>query len=61
MFIADFLKGPGTDKTPFIVGISFYEYILGKVNANYMLERVGARLNLDLINNYYYKGVRICY
>jgi hypothetical protein len=26
-----------------------------------MLERVGARLNLDLINNYYYKGVRICY
>ena len=61
MFIADFLTGPGTDKTPFIVSISFYEYLLGKINMGAMLERLGTRLNLDLINNYYYKGVRICY
>ena len=61
MFIADFLTGPGTDKTPFIVNISFYEYLLGKINMGAMLERLGTRLNLDLINNYYYKGVRICY
>ena len=58
MFIADFLT---IEKIPFLIKISFYEYVLGKVNMNFMLKRLSSRLNLDLINNYYYKGVRICY
>jgi len=61
MFYADFLTGPGTEKRPFIVKISFLEYLQGKVNSSFMLERLGNRLDLDLLNNYYYGGVRICF
>ena len=60
MFVADFITGPGTDKKPCIIKISLLEYLQGKVNSSFMLKHLGKRLQLNLLNDYYYVGVRIC-
>ena len=31
MFVANFLTGPGTDKTPYNVQVTFLEYVLSKI------------------------------
>ncbi len=60
MFVANFLTGPGTDKTPYNVQVTFLEYVLSKVNSTHFLEKLSKKYNKDFTNNYYYGGVKIC-
>ena len=58
MFVANFLTGPGTDKTPYNVKITFGEYVLGKVNPNQLLEDLSEKYDTNFVSEFYYIGVR---
>ena len=60
MFIARFLTGPGTDKTPHNVRITFFEYLHGKVNSGSFLINLGIKYDKNLLNDYYFIGVELC-
>ncbi len=58
MFIADFITGPGTDKTPYHVKINFVEYLISKLNMIYFINNLSNKYDKDF-NNMYYGGTRI--
>ena len=57
MFIADFITGPGTDKTPCQVRLDLVEYIISKINQQYFINNLSNKYNKDF-NNMYYGGTR---
>tara|TARA_Y100000004_G_scaffold178267_1_gene220671 strand:+ start:462 stop:650 length:189 start_codon:yes stop_codon:yes gene_type:complete len=58
MFVANFLTGPGTDKVPYNVKLTFYEYLLGKVNPNQLLRDLTEKYDTNFVSDFYYIGVR---
>ena len=58
MFVANFLTGPGTDKTPVNVKVSFIDYIVYLFSSKAFLKRISDKYNKDFISNYYFGGVR---
>jgi len=56
MFIARFITGPGTDKTPYNVQITFWEYIQYLVNQEYFLKKLGAKYHKDFFSGFYFAG-----
>lgn len=61
MFVACFLTGPGTDKTPYNVQVSFLDILYYLLSSHRFLLRLGKKHNTDFLNNFYFIGVRICY
>tara|TARA_Y100001938_G_C8018348_1_gene393820 strand:- start:619 stop:804 length:186 start_codon:yes stop_codon:yes gene_type:complete len=58
MFVANFLTGPGTDKTPYNVKLTFGEYIHGKWNSKTFLEKLSNKHGENYLTDFYYIGVR---
>ena len=48
MFVANFLTGPGTDKTPYNVKLTFGEYINGKWNSSTFLDKLSKKVKSEL-------------
>ena len=55
MFIARFLTGPGTDKTPYNVRISFLDYLIYLCDTKTFLVRLNNRYHKDFLNGFYFK------
>ena len=58
MFVANFLTGPGTDKTPYNVKLTFGEYEHGKWNSHTFLDKLSKKYDKDFLNEFYFIGVR---
>lgn len=58
MFVANFLEGPGTDHSPVNVQISFYEYLLAKINRPVFLKDISNKFGKNFMGNYYFVGVQ---
>ena len=43
MFVANFLTGPGTDKTPYNVKLTFSEYVHGKWNSHTFMDKLSKK------------------
>ena len=56
MFIARFITGPGTDKTPYNVQITFWEYIRYLVNQKSFLQRLSIKYRTNFVNDFYFAG-----
>ena len=60
MFVANFLTGPGTDKTPYNVQVTFLDYLYYILSKQRFLHRIGQKYDKDFYSNYYFIGVKIC-
>jgi len=58
MFVANFLTGPGTDKTPVNVKVSFIDYIVYLFSSKRFLIRIGNKYNTNFLSKYYFGGVK---
>ena len=58
MFVANFLEGPGTDHSAINVQITFFEYVLAKINRSVFLNDISKKFGKDFMGSYYYVGVQ---
>jgi len=58
MFIANFVTGPGTQKTPVNISLTFMEYLHSKVNSVGFLENLSEKYRKDYLKSYYYGGTK---
>lgn len=58
MFVAQFLTGPGTDKTPININISFTQYLYAKWNPHQFIKNLSIEYDKNFLTEHYYIGVK---